>query len=429
MNKNFSYIKASEYYSKITDGTHDSPKQQEIGRYLITSKHIKGRTIDFDTAYFISDADFKKINERSQVEQWDVIVSMIGEYCGFSYIERDAEINYAVKNVGIFKAETQIEAEWLYYYLSSPIGKQKLKQIKSGSSQPYLSLGGLRNLPILQPSNNTIKSNIVSLLSSFDSKIALNNRINAELEAMAKTVYDYWFVQFDFPTPSPSGRAGVGSPYKSSGGKMVWSEELKREVPEGWEVKKLKEIADTGSGGTPLSTEKAYYENGTIPWINSGEVNEPFIVSAKKYITQEGVDNSSAKLFNKGAILMAMYGATAGKVSIIDIEATTNQAVCGIMPKQEYFRAYLKFGLEDLYRYLINLSTGSARDNLSQDKIRELQFIIPDEPILKAFDKIADSAMSKILSNMKQNQQLSSLRDWLLPMLMNGQVRPMDIFE
>ena len=207
---------------------------------------------------------------------------------------------------------------------------------------------------------------------------------------------------------------------------MVWSEELKREIPEGWEVKQLKDFAKTGSGGTPLSTVKTYYENGTIPWINSGEVNEPFIVKAEKFITEEGLSNSSAKIFKKGTILMAMYGATAGKVSLMDIEACTNQAICAINTNEEFYRIYIKYGLEDLYRYLVNLSSGSARDNLSQDKIRDLKFVIPQMEILQQFHETVNTFMLKILVNMKENQKLTELRDWLLPMLMNGQIKIKD---
>ena len=119
---------------------------------------------------------------------------------------------------------------------------------------------------------------------------------------------------------------------------------------------------------------------------------------------------------------MAMYGATAGKVSFMDIEACTNQAICAINPKEDFYRTFTKFGLEDLYKYLVNLSSGSARDNLSQDKIRELKFVIPNNNLIEQFDETVSPSMEKILINMKQNQQLTALRDWLLPMLMNGQV-------
>ena len=120
------YIKAEEFCVKVTDGTHDSPKRKTEGKFLITSKHIKSREIDFESAYLIDGIDFDKINQRSQVNQWDVLISMIGEYCGFVYVERNFKIDYAVKNVGIFKTGEKEKAEWIYYYLSSPEGKNKL---------------------------------------------------------------------------------------------------------------------------------------------------------------------------------------------------------------------------------------------------------------------------------------------------------------
>jgi type I restriction enzyme S subunit len=437
MKSNFHFKSSGELYSKITDGTHDSPKRTLDGKFLITSKHIKGREIDFSSAYLISEEDFKKINERSSVDQWDVIVSMIGEYCGFCYVERNATIDYAVKNVGLIKTGSKLEAEWLYYYLSSEIGKAHILALKSGSSQPYLTLGALRNFPVLVFEDDADKTGLVKVLSDLDSKIEVNNQINQQLETMAKTLYDYWFVQFDFPistaldtgsnVSSSESRERLASTkvnagYKSSGGKMVYNEELKREIPDGWIVDKLKDFANTGSGSTPLKSKKEYYENATIPWINSGEVNESFIVTAKKFISEKGLKGSSAKLFPKGTILMAMYGATAGQVSLIDLEACTNQAICAVLPSEECFKYYLKFGLEDLYNYLVNLSSGSARDNLSQDKIRNLYFAIPKQEIIKEFHKTVNPMMEKILINLKENQKLVELRDWLLPMLMNGQV-------
>ena len=122
-------------------------------------------------------------------------------------------------------------------------------------------------------------------------------------------------------------------------------------------MKTIDKVAQTGSGGTPKSTIKEYYENGKIPWINSGELNNPFIISTENFITEEGMKNSSAKLFPKDCFLMAMYGATAGKVSFLKIEATTNQAICAIIPNKSEYNYYLKFSLQILYNYLVNLSS------------------------------------------------------------------------
>jgi type I restriction enzyme S subunit len=304
---------------------------------------------------------------------------------------------------------------YLYHYLK----QLDLSYLNSGTGVPSMTFGAYYGIKVNLPRLET-QQKIANVLSDLDAKIELNNKINTELEAMAKTLYDYWFVQFDFPDAN-------GKPYKSSCGKMVYNKELKREIPVGWEVKKIKDIAKTGSGATPLKSKKEFYENGDIPWINSGEVNAPFIISAKKFITTKGLKGSSAKLFPKRTILMAMYGATAGQVSLIDIEACTNQAVCGIIPNDYRLVPYVKFKLHQLYNYLISLSTGSARDNLSQDKIKELYIVIPQENIIDKFYKVSNSSFENILLNLKENQQLASLRDWLLPMLMNGQVSVGDV--
>jgi type I restriction enzyme S subunit len=322
-------------------------------------------------------------------------------------------------DVLVFESKKGYFPKFIYYNLFKDDFFEHVMNGSKGTKMPRGDKSQI--LDFLIPDFDIItQQKIAKVLSDLDAKIELNNKINSQLEAMAKTLYDYWFVQFDFPDAD-------GKPYKTFGGKMVWNEELKREIPEGWEVKKIKNIAKTGSGGTPLKSKKEFYENGNIPWINSGEVNAPFIISTKKFITEKGLDGSSAKFFPRRTILMAMYGATAGQVSLIDIEACTNQAVCGIIPNDSRFIPYVKFELHQLYDYLISLSTGSARDNLSQDKIKELNIVIPQEDIIEKFYKISNSNFEKTLLNLKENQQLASLRDWLLPMLMNGQVRVGDV--
>lgn len=170
---------------------------------------------------------------------------------------------------------------------------------------------------------------------------------------------------------------------------------------------KLGDIAKTSSGGTPKSTIAEYYEGGNIPWINSGELGNPFITSTNNFITKKGYDNSSAKLFPPQTVLLAMYGATAGKVSLLEIEACTNQAICAIMPNKDILLPiYLKYKLDTMYNYLVRLSTGSARDNLSQDGIKAIELSIPS---LSVQQKIATvlSTLDKRIENLRaQNRVL-----------------------
>ena len=195
-----------------------------------------------------------------------------------------------------------------------------------------------------------------------------------------------------------------------------------KEFDEDWAASRIDEIASVTSGGTPSRSNSEYWD-GNIPWVTTSLVDFNVIQTAEEFITQDGLKNSSAKLFPKNTILMAMYGATAGKTSVISFEASTNQAICAVMPKSNNLFHYTKFFLDDMYQYLINLSTGSARDNLSQDKIKNLDIVIPKEEILISFSPRILFYYKKIENNLKENQQLINLRDWLLPMLMNGQIK------
>ena len=305
------------------------------------------------------------------------------------------------------------DPKYLYYFLKN-LHLDKMFD-KGSSVVPSLDRKVVHSLNVPCHKDIDCQKRIAAILSKIDRKIELNCAINQNLEAMAKQLYDYWFVQFDFPNEE-------GKPYKSSGGKMVWNEKLKREIPEGWDISLIKDIATTYSGGTPKSTNIEYYDNGEIAWINSGELNSPIITKTTNYITKCGLENSSAKLYPSNSILVAMYGATAGKVSLLTFEACSNQAVCGIIPTIENMLYYVYFHISSLYSHFITLSTGSARDNISQNTIKNILLPIPTRNILKLFDEKIGSIYQTIVNNYQQIDSLTKQRDELLPLLMNGQV-------
>ncbi|MEH8188109.1 restriction endonuclease subunit S [Aeromonas allosaccharophila] len=371
--------------------------------------------MDFNTAYLISEQDFHEINKRSKVEQWDVIISMIGAYCGFCFIESNEKINYAVKNVGLFKAGSEINAKWLYYYLNSPIGKAHLDAVKSGSTQPYIALGSLRNLPILVPTQDEVKEKIVRVLDAIDKKIRVNNRISAELEAMAKTLYDYWFVQFDFPNAN-------GKPYKTSGGKMVYSPTLKREIPEGWEAGNILNVAHLLGGGTPTKTKPEYW-NGTIPFFTpSDSDNNIYSVSTEDYITDEGLQNSSTRLFEPHTVFITARGSV-GRLALNAVPMAMNQSCYALKAKNGISYTFLFFLTKELIHHLEVKSSGSVFNSIVSSDIEYTNLALPSErTIIEEFSALAEPIFEKIEASTKENRQLSALRDWLLPMLMNGQV-------
>ena len=307
----------------------------------------------------------------------------------------------------------KIDPTFCYYLISSRLVRNQLSAAAQQTKIRHTSPDKIKDCTVWIPELDDQKA-IGRLLASLDEKIQLNKRINDNLEAMAKQLYDYWFVQFDFPNEE-------GKPYKSSGGAMVYNEKLKREIPQGWTAAKIKDVAQTYSGGTPTSTNSEYYDGGNIPWINSGELNNSIITSTTNYITEEGLKNSSAKLYPQDTILVALYGATAGKVSLLSFEACSNQAVCGVIPPNKIMTTYIRYYLFSLYEHFITLSSGSARDNISQDTIKNTILPIPQEKILKEYSDAVAPIISMIIANQKEMENLTKQRDELLPILMNSQ--------
>ena len=323
--------------------------------------------------------------------------------------ENECCTNQGFKNLVLDK--TICDTDYIYYYLKFHI--KEIVALGSGTTFKEVSKSSLYKFEISLPNLET-QRDISKCLSDLDRKIELNKQINDNLEAMAKQLYDYWFVQFDFPNEE-------GKPYKSSGGAIVWNEKLKREIPQGWNAAKIMDVAQTYSGGTPTSTNKEYYDGGDIPWINSGELNYPIITSTSNYITEKGLNNSSAKLYPSYTVLVALYGATAGKVSLLSFEACSNQAVCGVIPNDNNMTTYIRFYLASLYKHFITLSSGSARDNISQDTIKNTVLPIPQQEIIKKYSDTVAPIINKIITNQQEIESLTKQRDELLPLLMNGQ--------
>ena len=404
--------------SEIYGGYAFKSKDFGVGEnFVVKIKDIKPPIIDVENAdkVDVSKYSTQKL-EKFKVFPDDIVIAMTGATIGKVGRNKSGRTVFLNQRVAKINPNFKEDLDFIYYCISNTVFLEYvLNNVDSKSAQANISHFGIGNFEINWYDRET-RQKIAKVLTCLDDKIFINNQINQELEAMAKTLYDYWFVQFDFPDQN-------GKPYKSSGGKMVYNQDLKREIPKGWGVAKVEDIAQTGSGGTPKSTNVSYYSNGEIPWINSGELEQTVITSTSNFITEEGLNNSSAKLFPSGTILVAMYGATAGKVSFLTFEASTNQAICAITLTDIRMRYYLKNVIEDLYQYLVKLSTGSARDNLSQDMIKNIKVVIPSNDILDRFYDFSNNIIKEITKKQQENEQLTQLRDWLLPMLMNGQVK------
>lgn len=287
--------------------------------------------------------------------------------------------------------------DYLYYfYLTKPW------QITLGSTIPRLYNNDIENLTITFPKNIEQQKKVVAILKDLDMKIATNNAISKELESMAKTIYDYWFLQFEFPDKD-------GKPYKSNGGKMVWNDQLKQKIPENWKVKNIFECADV-QYGKPLST-KLFEEKGT-PVIRIRDINT---LSNSAY-TQENIENKY--LSKAGDLLIGMDGNFQMNFWPRNGECV-NQRIVRIR-KKSFPLLLTKFQIEPYIKQKVSSIARSTVGHLKANDIQELKILLPADDQLDV--SIFDTFLQKIITIDNENKQLISLRNFLLPMLMNGQI-------
>jgi type I restriction enzyme S subunit len=292
---------------------------------------------------------------------------------------------------------------YVYYFLKT----LNLQEYNSGAGVPTLNRNHLDNIDIAIHDEAGQKK-IASILSSFDDLIENNTRRIEILEEMARLIYREWFVHYRYPGHEKDKLVDSGTDFG--------------EIPDGWEVKKIIDLYNTSAGGTP-SRKKEEYFGGSIPWVKTKELNDSFIQESEENITRLGLKNSSAKLFPRNTVLVAMYGATVGQLGVLDIDATTNQACCGIIEKTEPFDySFIYSTLLEYRNKLIGLSQGAAQQNINQGHIKEFQILKPDESILIEFQKQIYPVFDQIRVLKKQSEKLKQTRDLLLPKLISGKV-------
>lgn len=399
--------------AEIYDGPHATPEKTAEGPYYLSISSLDKGRLDLSKSAHLSREDYKKWTKRIVPEAGDLL---------FSYETRLGEAALMPigiegclgRRMGLLRAKRdKVLPEYLLYaYLSPAFQQTIITNTIRGATVDRIPIAEMPKFPIRIPSLDE-QEKVVRLLRSIDNKIEVNNLINIELEQMAKTLYDYWFVQFDFPDER-------GKPYKSAGGKMVYNEILKRNIPKGWEVNKLGKVLKTFLGGTPSTTNKNFWD-GDIPWMNSGEVaNFPLIFTEQK-ITQEALENSSTTLLKAGSVLLSITRHL--RVNILGIDACINQSIVGIEESKMFKNSYTYFSILNDIERLMSLRTGAQQPHINKEIVDESPFIMPNEEVLELYYKTAAPIIGRILNNANQNQQLATLRDWLLPMLMNGQVK------
>jgi len=377
--------------------THSFNKNKLI--FLNTSDVLAGKILT--TKYkFISEL---KGQAKKSIKNGDILYSEIRpKNKRYAYVKVKNPEDYVVSTkLMVLRNKTDdVDTDYIYYYLTYEETLNYLQKRAENRicSFPQITFDILKPMKIKIPALDEQKK-ITNILSTLDAKIELNNKINKELETMAKTLYNYWFVQFDFPDEK-------GKPYKSSGGKMVYNEALKREIPEGWEVVCLGDVTNIIAGGDkPKEFSKIKNSNFSIPIYSNG-------------ITNEGLYGFTNKPRIKEQSITVSARGTIGYCVLRNEPFVPIIRLISITPKSNYSIGYFYHSVKNL----VFENSGSVQQQLTVPQVSALNILIPQGKVLQIFENFTVSTIKKIEGLKEQTQELTKLRDWLLPMLMNGQV-------
>lgn len=399
----------SNFVVDVRDGTHDTPKYISEGYPLITSKNLKNNNIDFDKVNYISKEDYEKINLRSKVDIGDVLFSMIGTIGNPVLIK--GQTNYAIKNVALFKDINLINMTFFRFYLETKFVIDKMKKEAKGSTQKFVSLKYLRNFPICYPSLEE-QQRIVNRIEFLFAKL---NR--------AKELIENTLAQFE--------QNKMAILHKAFTGELTakWRKE-KGILKDTWKSMALENCGTWSGGGTPSMSCGDYWENGNIPWITSKDMKNIYIEKTQKYITEKGVECSSAKYIDKPAILFVTRSGILRRifpVCMVKIPFTVNQDLKVLVPSKMVCLEYLYWICIYKSNKILGtcMKSGTTVESISTDKLKKFKIPVPtieeQQEIVNILDKLL-AKYNKIKNLEQQLEKIELLKKAILAKAFRGEL-------
>lgn len=401
------YRPIGELCSCITSGGTPSRAKpeyfctQQEGHRWVKSKELLDCVIT-DTEEHITDQGLQKSSAKYLPEK-TVLVAMYGANVGqLGWLRYPATVNQAICGLVV----DPLKANFRYVYYALLATREGLIAKAQGAAQQNLNQDAIKSFEIPSPDLPT-QRRIASILSAYDDLIENNTRRIAILDEMARRIYEEWFVHFRFP-----GHEKVNMVESDLG-----------LIPEGWAFRRLDELYKTASGGTPSRSRTEYF-GGEINWVKTQELLDCWIFDTSEKITKVGLDNSSAKVFPTGTVLVAMYGATIGQLGILGAPAATNQACCAVIPFLGNFgTTYAYLTLLARRQELIDLRAGAAQQNISQIVVRKFPMLVPsDHSLLARFAEMVNPLFEFSAVLQRVNVNLRATRDLLLQKLISGEL-------
>jgi type I restriction enzyme S subunit len=339
----------------------------------------------------------------------DIVLALnrpiIDEKIKIGRVKKEDRPSILYQRVGKISLKNEgLNSRYLFFIFITEYFKQQLSASLVGTDQPYIRKPMFLDIKIPYPQPDE-QSRIACVLSWFEDLIENKKRQNQILEKSALAIFKSWFIDFE--------------PFKN--GDFVDSELGK--IPRGWRISKIGKELITILGGTPSRVNEMFWAHGTIPWIDSGKVNEFRIIEPTEYITREALENSATKLLPPRTTVLAITGATLGKVSLLEIASCANQSVVGILESASIPSEYIYFWIKRTIQDIISWQTGGAQQHINKNNVNESPLLLPNAAVLKEYQKIVKPIFDKVAVNERQILVLRRIRDTLLPLLVFGKLR------
>jgi type I restriction enzyme, S subunit len=413
-----------ECLESVVDYRGKTPPKSPCGIPTITAANVKSGRIDMSTISYVSEKTYWEWSTRGFPEATDVLITTeapVGEVAPFP-----SDQTYLItRRVFAMRGKKGVlDNAYLLYTCLSSIVQDELQSRIRGSTVPRVLKTDILGLQIPLPPLAEQKA-IAHILGTLDDKIELNRKTNATLEAMAKALFKSWFVDFDPVRAKAEGRStGLPDEISDLFPDSFEDSEL-GEIPRGWSICSVNDLCDwVSSGGTPSRSRNDFWENGTIPWFKTGELNDAPLLDSVEKINELALGNSSCKLWEEGTILFAIYASpTVGRLGVLTESGTSNQAAAGLKAKATFGTPFLRRTLLFSRDELQNIAVGAAQQNINVQILKDHKVVNPGAVLASYYSNATASMDEQQICLAKSVRELCSLRDTLLPKLISGVLR------
>ena len=398
---------------QVNPSSHPYIRIRDMGSRLLPSHGLE----------YVPDSVFPSI-KRYIVNENDVLISIVGTIGLVSLIDARFEKASLTENAAKLTGLDKVDATYLYYCLRSPGGQEQIYQATVGAVQPKLPLYNILKIPVPW-FERQVRQRIAHVLGTLDDLIELNRETNELLEEMARALFKSWFVDFDPVRAKLEGRPPAGMDAETA--KLFpdhFQDSELGQIPKGWEVRPIGEVVDCLGGGTPSTSEPAYWENGTIHWTSPKDLSNlsfPFLTKTDRRITEAGLARISSGLLPAGTLLMSSR-APVGYLAIAEIPVAINQGYIAMKPNDIASNYYLLNWCHFNMAEIENRASGTTFAEISKSAFRPISLLLPPVDVMNAFTKCVEPFYAQIVSNLHESRDLATLRDTLLPKLLSGEI-------